>query len=148
MAKTKCYLDSNVLIAFLEEPHQFHRQAVEILVKAVTEQIGICVSSLTMDETIHIILRDLRLKRVNKAEEKVTAEIKKLWKIPLIEIVSPPDDKRALTEIPNLIKKYKLRSRDAFHLLTMKFHKIKYFATFDSDFDSVLSQTKIREFGS
>lgn len=148
MAKNKCYLDSNVLIAFLEKPHQFHRQAVKILVRAATEQIGVCISPLTLDETIHIILRDLRLKRVNKSEEKVAGEIKKLWKIPLIELVNPPDDKKPLTGIPNLIKKYKLRSRDAFHLLTMKFHKIKYFATFDTDFDLVFSDTGIRKFGS
>lgn len=146
MAKNKCYLDSNVLIAFLERPHQFHRQAVEILIRAAAEQIGVCVSPLTLDETIHIVLRDLRLKRAGRAEEKVAEEIKKLWKIPLFEAVSPPNDKKALTKIPGFIKKYKLRSRDAFHLLTMEFHKIKYFATFDNDFNSVFSETGLRRF--
>lgn len=146
MAKNKCYLDSNILIAFLEKPHQFHQQAVEILVKAATEQIGVCVSPLTLDETIYIVLRDLRLTRVSRAEEKIATEIKKLWKIPLIEVVNPPDDKKKLTGIPDLIKKYQLRSRDAFHLLTIKFHQIKYFATFDNDFNLVFSQMWLRKF--
>lgn len=42
--------------------------------------------------------------------------------------------------------KYNLRSRDAYHLFIMVENKVKFFATFDADFDKVFTKGKVKKF--
>lgn len=146
MGANKCYLDSNVLIAFFEELHQFHQSAVEIIVKAVAQKMVICVSPLALDEMIHIIFRDLNLNHAADPEEKISRLLKKVFRIPLLEVVNSPVKPISLLRIPAYMKKFKLKCRDAFHLLTMKVNHIKYFASFDNDFETVFSKGILQKF--
>lgn len=146
MGNNRCYLDSNVLIGFFEELHQFHQSAVEIIVKAVTQKMTICVSPLVLDEMIHIILRDLNLNHVADPEAKIFRVLKKVFRIPLIEIVNSPVKQVSLLRIPAYMKKFKLKCRDAFHLLAMKVNHVKYFASFDDDFEVAFTKGIIQKF--
>ncbi|GEM_PF-2221515 len=146
MGNNRCYLDSNVLIAFFEELHQFHQSAVKIIVKAVTQKMTICVSPLVLDEMVHIILRDLNLNHVVAPEAKISRILKRVFRIPLMEIVNSPVKPVSLLRIPDYMKKFKLKCRDAFHLLTMKVNHVKYFASFDDDFETVFSTEILQKF--
>ncbi|MBI5356067.1 hypothetical protein HZB78_00445 [Candidatus Collierbacteria bacterium] len=44
------------------------------------------------------------------------------------------------------MEKFKLKPRDAYHLLAMQSNKIKHFATFGSDFDLVFSVGAVKRF--
>lgn len=71
---------------------------------------------------------------------------KKILKFPNLTIVNPPTDTKSQAKIIKIMKKFNLGPRDAYHLLTMKHHKIKYFATFDTDFDPVFASNSLKQF--
>lgn len=143
-----CYLDANVCIAYLQQPHIFHSQSVKLFKRIRTEKLSPLVSPLCLDETIHILLRDGRKKNIPNYLTITQHQISRLLKIPNLTLVNPPENKSSQLKIFRLIKTYHLKTRDAYHLLTMKFHKIKYFATFDHDFDLVFSSKTLKQFTS
>lgn len=44
------------------------------------------------------------------------------------------------------MEKFVLKPRDAYHLLTMKENRIRFFATFDKDFELVFRKGVVLEF--
>ena len=57
-----------------------------------------------------------------------------------------PSDKDHLPEIMRLMRKYNLKPRDAYHLLTMLENEIEYIATYDKDFDKVIKSGIIKKY--
>jgi len=53
-------------------------------------------------------------------------------------------EESALFSIYKLIRKYSLKSRDAFHLQTMQDNVIEYIATFDTDFTKLFEHNTVK----
>jgi len=140
MGNSACYLDSNICIAYLQEPHVFHDKAVEIFINLRKRHIAPIISPLVLDETTHIILRDARIKKKFNHISKIKNGIKKLLSIPFLRLINPPLENQKQLKIFEFMEKFKLKPRDAYHLLTMKVNHVKYFASFDDDFEAVFSK--------
>lgn len=140
-----CYLDANVCVAYLQLPHVFHSQALNLLKKIRSEKISPSISPLCLDETIHILLRDGQANKVPKYLSITRQHIAKLLRVPKLTIVNPPHDPKSQLKTFKFIKTFNLKPRDAYHLLIMKHHKIKHFATFDNDFDLVFASRAISQ---
>lgn len=69
----------------------------------------------------------------------------KVLKFPNLIIVNPPTDIKSQVKIIKIMKRFNLGPRDSYHILTMKYNKIKYFATFDHDFDLVFSTQTLKQ---
>lgn len=146
MGNSACYLDSNICIAYLQHPHVFHAKAVEILINLRKKHIVPIISPLVLDETTHIILRDARLKKKSNQILKIKKEIKKLLSVPFLRLINPPLENQKQLKIFEFMEKFKLKPRDAYHLLTMKANHVKYFASFDDDFKAVFSRGILQKF--
>lgn len=141
----RCYLDSNVVLSFIDSAAQFHDQSKQILYKLVTERWEIDLSALTLDECFHNSLRFSKKLRTI-AIKQLKVEYKKLIKLPNINLVVTSTQLKKHTRVLNLMERYDLRSRDAYHLFSMKVNKIKYCATFDHDFDKVFQKGVLKKF--
>ena len=132
-----CYLDANTLIYSQQEDSPFHQQTIKIISRIVETDTQIFISPLCLDEFIFNF--------PGNQNHKFQA-FKKILKFPNLNIINPPTDTKSQTRIPIFMKKFDLGPRDAYHLLTMKHHKIKYFATFDRDFDLVFASKSLTQF--
>lgn len=143
--KRSCYLDTNLLIYFQNSQSNYHEQAVATLDKLVQAQYQIFISSLVLDEYIYNTLKLL----VGTREEKLAnlkSSLKQIFKLPKFNLVNPPSEPKKHLRIFVIIAKFNLQPRDAYHIFTILENKIKYFATFDSDFDKVFNTSKIKKF--
>lgn len=141
----RCYLDANFLI-FLHDPAaDYYPKAEEILKKLITEGLALFASSLVLDE---FLMGSLRLSGKSAAEmkENLKLGLRTIFKLPNFSLVNSPQDFRKHLQVVDLMVKFNLRPRDAYHLFIMKVNKIKYFATFDSDFGSVFKKGLIKKF--
>lgn len=132
-----CYLDANCLIYFLQESSPLHIQAKEIIKKLRSSSISLVISPLCLDEFLYNFPGNSKTK---------ARALSKILKLPTLKITNPPVTIESQLKIPRLMSKYKLKPRDAYHLLIARENKVKYFATFDSDFNSVFSSKILSEF--
>lgn len=137
---TKCYLDSNVLIYAKDESSLKYHEAYHLITKLVVSGTELYISPLCLDEFLHAFSNRLRMKKNQKSFfsdlEKCLSSI---LEFPLLSVINPPQDAKSQIEIVNLMKKYLLRPRDAYHLLTIITNRIDSFATFDNDFHKVFT---------
>lgn len=135
-----CYLDSNFLLYFKNEDAIQHKETVKVLEKLVNQSIKLYISPLVIDEFIHSLKYLLLSKSstINYYEyaRKVLGE---LLLLPQIEIVSAPTDVSSQFQVIDLMEKYSLNPRDAYHLLIITSNNINSFATFDNDFKKVFA---------
>ena len=142
-----CYLDSNLLVYFKDETSPNHQQAKNLINKLVLNNYSIYISSLVIDELLYVL--SFLLKENNKdvnLKEELGSVLKDILDIPGLDIINPPNTKKAQIKVINLIFKYSLQPRDAYHLLTMIENKISYLSTFDTDFDRVFAEKKAKKF--
>lgn len=132
-----CYLDANTLIYFLQKDSPFHQKAKNLIKTIRTSQLCPTISPLCLDEFLYNF--------PGKQTQKFLA-FKKILKLPNLNIINPPIDPQSQIRILKIIKKFNLGPRDSYHVLTMKHNKIKYFATFDHDFDLVFSAKILKQF--
>lgn len=135
----KCYLDANVLIYFVQKKSPFHQKSLSVLTSIIKSKLKLIpvISPLCLDEFLYHIH--------GKISQK-TIDLKSILKIPNLAIVNPSVKPKDQMKVLRLMDKFKLRPRDAYHLLTMQSNKIKYFATFDNDFNSVFSASLVKRF--
>lgn len=139
-----CYLDANTLAFLGNKNSSFHEKAVEIIEKLISSGYELTVSSLSLDEYFHTVLRfsqdprDLAIKNLKR-------EYKKLLKLN-IKLINPSLDEKKHLQVINLIAKYNLHPRDAYHLFMMLENKVKFLATFDHDFDKVFEKGRVKKF--
>jgi len=145
MNNTKaCYLDANILIFYKESSSDQHDQAVAIIEKLVADNFTLFVSPLALDEFLYTALHYLRKKRTKDVRSELKDLLLSILKLPNLEIVNPPIDKNKQLKVVDLIADFSLGPRDAYHLLVMKSHRIKYFFTFDSDFNKVFEARAVK----
>lgn len=137
---TKCFLDSNILIYFINSTSLKYKESRDLIKLLLSQNIQIYVSSLCLDEFIHetgkYLLKEFGQKKYYENLENALNEILEL---PNISLVSPPTDIFSQKQIIEIMRTYALRPRDGYHLLTMQSNNIDGFATFDNDFKKVFS---------
>jgi len=141
----KCYLDSNILIAFKDEESSFHQKASQTLERLIKESYKLFISSLVLDEFLFQTKNILRQHKKKKTDERLFLVFRQVLKLPDLYLINPPVEKKKHLKIVKFITEFSLRPRDAYHLLIMEENKIGYFATFDNDFKKVFKKEKIKD---
>ncbi len=136
----KCYLDSNVLINFKNELSKEHNIVIKKLSKLITYDYLFFISPLTIDEFLYVVKYYFIRQKTTHLYQILRKALKEILDIPNLLIVNSPHDEKSQLKVVNLMKKYSLSPRDAYHLLTMKYHRINYFFTFDNDFKAVFKE--------
>ena len=140
--KSKCFLDSNVLIYFLDRKSSYHKKAVGIITKLDPDTYTLLISPLVIDELLYAMKRIMlhegippsrNFQELGRAYDTIIA-------LKNIEIVTVSTDKSVNRKVINIMEQFKLQPRDAYHLLTMQENGIDEFATFDSDFKRVFAK--------
>lgn len=135
----KCYLDANVLISFINEESLFYQKTKILLFNLRKEDFQFRLSALTIDETLHALKKYFLSKKYQPATLFLSLKkiLKQILSLPNLDIINPPTDKQLQVEVINLMQKYNLSPRDAFHLFTVIANDIDCLATFDEDFSQV-----------
>lgn len=140
-----CYLDANILVYYQDRISPFHNQSKLIIENLIQKGYAIALSSLSLDEYEYTILSSS-----NKPKQVILKNLKnclrKLLRIPDIYLINPPIEFKKHLKVLNIMEKYSLKPRDAYHLFIMLENKIKFFATFDNDFVSVFQKKLITKF--
>lgn len=141
----KCYLDSNILIAFQDKNSPFYSKAKEILIKLVKQEYGLYISPLVVDEFLFQTKRLLQVDQKEVLYSKLNQALEAVLELPDLKIVNAPSNKNDNLRIVELMRSFDLRPRDAYHLLIIRKNKINHLATFDDDFNRVFeSQTGVK----
>jgi len=135
----KCFLDSNLLAYWKNDKALQHHEATKTLLMLREQDVFIFVSPLVLDEFIHAMLLEARNHRSKDPFGDAAVALGDVLRLPLLSIINPPTDMESQKGVIALMKKYGLRPRDAYHLLTMQANDIDGFATFDTDFAKVFS---------
>lgn len=141
----RCYLDANFLIFLQDFDSSFYPKAEVILKKLIEEGFVLFISALVLDE---FLMGSLRLsgKSAEQMKENLRLGLKTIFNIPNINLVNPPQDSEKHLKVVNLMAKFNLKPRDSYHLFIMLENKIKYLATFDSDFEKVFAAGIVKKF--
>jgi len=134
---SSCYLDTNCLIYFVLRDSPLHPKGLSVITSIVSSGFNIYISPLCIDEFLYNLPGTLKQKRL---------DLKAVLSLPKLKVTNPPDDIKSQLKIPRLMSKFHLGPRDSYHLLTCLYRKIKYFATFDHDFDWVFSSNRLTHF--
>lgn len=146
MKTTKsCYLDANLLVYLHDRNSPFYLEAKLLIEKLFQQKYELIISSLVLDEYEHAILRS---STATKSEiiRRLKISTRKIFKLPTLKLVNPPLEPKRHLKVINFMAKYNLHPRDAYHLFIILENKIKYFATFDGDFDEVFKSGKLKRF--
>lgn len=145
MNSTKtCYLDANVLVYFKTVSALQHERAVNLLESLIREKFTLYISPLCLDEFLYaarIYVAKLKPKDVRRELRKYLTSILEL---PHTTIINPPYERKLQLKVIDFMVRFSLGPRDAYHLFIMKTHKIRYFATFDDDFDEVFKREVLK----
>jgi predicted nucleic acid-binding protein len=144
-----CFLDANIFIGYLIPNNIFHSYCQSLIEKLLKNHDYIHLSPLVIDEVMYAIYKDsIIFSKLTRTEsiENVEQATEVILKLPNIKLVNPPLTIQGQLLVISLMKQFDLRPRDAYHLLTITHHKIKYFATLDHDFDLVFSKTSLKQF--
>ena len=136
------YLDSSVLIASQIENHPFHSKAKDFLTKLHDQNCVFCISPLAIDECIYVFFKYQRTGYLD-ATVDIRIALKRITYLSPIYI-NIVWEETVLFSIYKLIRKYSLKSRDAFHLQTMQDNVIEYIATFDTDFTKLFEHNTVK----
>lgn len=129
----------------MDSTAQFHERSKQILTKLVSENWEIDLSALVLDECFHNSLRFSK-KTKKEALRQLKLRYRRFIKLPKLNLIIHLPQLKKHTTVLNLMEKYNLRARDAYHLFTMKENKIKYLATFDNDFEEIFKKGLIHKF--
>lgn len=139
-----CYLDANLLAFWGNENSPFHQRSLDIVDRLIKKDYQLVFSSLTLDEYFHTVIRfsqDPKALTINNLKKAY----RKLLKLN-VKLINPSLDEKKHLKVIDLIAKYNLHPRDAYHLFMMLENKVKFLATFDEDFDHVFEKGIIKNF--
>ena len=122
------YIDANVFIfAFADNGQngEFSRKILEIV---ESQSIAAATSSLTIDEVLWSLSKEIPKK------EAILA-CRTILKIKGLRVLNI--DKKIILESLNIVEKYNLKPRDSIHVAAMILNKINEIVSSDSDFDNV-----------
>ncbi len=141
----KCYIDANLLLYYSDTDSPFYHQATDLVSQLLIQKWQLFVSPLILDEYFHNMIRFFRGSRT-EAFKYLKVSFHRIVKLPGLEVINPSTVISKQRKVINLMIKHQLRARDAYHLFIMKENKIKYLATFDSDFEQVFKKRLIKKF--
>ncbi|OGE68378.1 hypothetical protein A3H81_02480 [Candidatus Daviesbacteria bacterium RIFCSPLOWO2_02_FULL_38_18] len=141
----KCYLDANLLLYYSDPDSLFYSQATAIISQLLDEGWTLFLSSLTLDEYFHNMIRFSRVSR-EEAIKDLKGSFGKIIKLPDLQMITAGLQLKRQQKVINLMIKNQLRARDAYHLFIMLENKVKFMATFDNDFNKVFLSGKIKKF--
>lgn len=141
----KCYLDTNLLLYYSDPDSVSFDHATKIIEKLVGQGWELYLSPLTLDEYFHNMIRFSRVSR-SEALTDLRRSFSRIIRLPKIQLISPNLELKKQQKVLNFMSKYQLRARDAYHLFIMLENKVKFMATFDTDFDEVFKFGKIKKF--
>lgn len=133
----RCYLDSNLLVYYKDEDSSRHKEVIEKLELLIEEGFELSISPLVLDEFIHTVRVILRKKNIKNIFEELRQIVKEILQLPNLKIINPSVEIADQLKVIQLMEKYSLSPRDAYHILTIQYNQIDSFATFDSDFRKV-----------
>ncbi|OGG27070.1 hypothetical protein A2960_02925 [Candidatus Gottesmanbacteria bacterium RIFCSPLOWO2_01_FULL_39_12b] len=140
----KCYLDSNLLVYLKNESSPHHVKSATIISTLVKKETSIFISPLTIDEYLHSFQREMRYYKHTNIFPTLKSTLDDILHIPLLTIINIPADYNDQLKIVELMEKFSLHSRDAYHLQIMLKNTIDFFATFDTDFKKVFAAKILR----
>jgi predicted nucleic acid-binding protein len=143
---TKCYLDTNILVYYKLENSLRHKEALFLIKDLLKKRIKIFISGLVIDEFLYSLLRFHKLYQEKVDYRKLKKALMEILNLPNLEVINPSNKKDSHLKIVDNIILYKLRPRDAYHLLIMQEQKIGYFATFDNDFKNVFKRGIVKRY--
>lgn len=141
----KCYLDTNLLLYYSDTDSPFYPQSTDLVSQLLIQKWELLISPLILDEYFHNMIRFSRVSK-KEALRNLKVSFSRITRLPGIELINPPELMKKQTKVLNMMAKYQLRSRDAYHLFIMRENKIKYFATFDNDFEEVFKKNLLKKF--
>lgn len=139
----KCYLDSNYLVYFKNKDAKQHTVVISKLSQLIERDVQLCISPLVLDEFIHTMYFILAEKKMKDRLDVIRKMLEDVLNIPNLEMVEIPTEESAQIAVIDLMEKYKLMVRDAYHLLIIKSNSIDTLATFDKDFHKVFSSKSL-----
>ena len=145
--KSKCFLDSNFLIYFLDRKSIFHQKAKEIVAGLNADNYTLVISPLVIDEFVYSLKKLLIFEGITGG--KIFSELLRaydaIFKLPNLEIVPINNERSENRKVIGYMEEYNLKPRDAYHLLVMKKNRIREFATFDKDFRRVFAKNILKK---
>lgn len=140
-----CYVDANLLVYFKDLESPAHAGARLILKKVIDQNYQIVISSLVLDEFLYATLH-LTYPIGSDKLTNLKLGLQTILKLSDIKLANPPMEPKKHLKVINLMDEFNLLPRDAYHLFIMLENKIKYFATFDNDFNKVFQKGSIKKF--
>lgn len=140
-----CYVDANLLVYFKDLESPSHAGTRLILKKLIDQNYQIVISSLVLDEFLYATLH-LTYPIGSDKLTNLKLGLQTILKLSDIKLANPPMEPKKHLKVINLMDEFNLLPRDAYHLFIMLENKIKYFATFDKDFDKVFQKGLIKKF--
>jgi uncharacterized protein len=125
------YLDSNIFIypvLYRAESQAQAKKAKEILAKIENGTLPACTSTLTWDEVVWVVKK-------NMGREEAVNQGRKLLGFPNLEFISV--DNSIVSRAQKLMEKYPLNPRDAIHVASALEKRIKEIISEDSELDVI-----------
>lgn len=134
----KCYLDANVLVYLLNKKDKSHKRAAILLHSLILNNFDLYISSLVIDEVLYA-LRPYMIKTYGQRLiwQKLEFILKHILQLPNLKLANPSIVLQEQMQVVNLMKKYNISPRDAYHLFIVLCNNIDSLATFDQDFSKV-----------
>lgn len=63
-----CYLDSNVLISYLDAKAEFHQSAVDLMLGLIHQGAKMMISPLVLNEVLYVIQHQLKIRVEDESE--------------------------------------------------------------------------------
>lgn len=124
----KCLVDTNVLVALLNDKHQNHKQAVSFFEKIKENGAQIVISIQNLFELTAVLVHGYGLNR-----KEVAKDINIISRDPLLQVIYP--DFRVMDKFIQLIKNgNKLHVADLYLLATLEVFEIQVLVTGDKAF--------------
>ena len=145
---SKLYWDASFIVNFAFEPARYFRQCCQLLARLDKASTTSYVSTLVLDEVCFVLLQ-LKIEEdyhpakfwdVYNANPEVVAQyvddLERLTELigthPKVEMVGT--EPLSAFESLSFMRAYYLLPRDAYHLATMRYHRIESLVTMDADF--------------
>jgi len=141
----KCYLDANLLFYWQDPKSPFNQAATDIVERLLYTKYFLFVSSLVLDEYLYTCLRFSGKSKI-EMKDNLKFSLKRVLKIPTLQLINPSLSEKKHLKVIDLIVKYNLYPRDAYHLFIMLENQVKFLATFDNDFIKVFKDGKVKPF--
>lgn len=143
-----CYLDSNVLISYLDAKAEFHQPAADLMLDLIHQGAKMMISPLVLDEVFYVVQHQLKMRLENESElwSILNQQLEVILGFADLEVVVTPATANFQRQALAAMKNYKLAPRDAYHLCTAQHHSATHIATFDHDFDPIFNSGEIDQF--